>query len=59
MSSPIWYKMGLEAVIRAWLEREIKRKRGLETKFEDDGCSKPVSDELLIQSLIDKMFVSV
>ena len=40
------------------LEKEIKRKRSLETKFEGDGCSKPVSDELLIQSVIDKMVFS-
>ncbi len=46
LSYPILYELGFEAAVAEWLEEKIQAKHGIETKFEDDGQPKPLSDDI-------------
>ena len=46
LSSPILNELGLEVAVAEWLREQIREKHGIETKFEDDGQSKPLSDDI-------------
>ena len=46
LSYPILYELGFEAAVAEWLEEKIQVKHGIETKFEDDGQTKPLSDDI-------------
>jgi PAS domain S-box-containing protein len=48
LSSPILYELGFEAAVSEWLEEQIGKKHGIKTKFEDDGRSKPLEDDIQI-----------
>jgi len=48
LSSPLLYEAGLESAIKEWLNKEIRKKHGLETDFADDGSAKPLAEDIMI-----------
>ena len=46
LGSPTLYELGLEAVIRKWLNEEVQQKHGIKTEFWDDSQSKPLDDDV-------------
>jgi signal transduction histidine kinase len=50
LSYPILYELGFEAAVAEWLTEQIEEKHGIKARFEDDGRSKPLDDD--IQALL-------
>ena len=48
LGSPILYELGLEAAIEEWMGDEVRDKHGISTRFENDGCPKPLAEEMKV-----------
>lgn len=48
LSSPVLYELGFEKAVAGWLTRQIEKKHGIATEFEDDGQDKPLDDDVRV-----------
>lgn len=48
LSSPVLYELGFEKAVAGWLTRQIEKKHGIATDFEDDGQDKPLDDNVRV-----------
>jgi len=48
LSSPILHELGFEVAVAEWLSEQVEQKHGIETKFEDDGKPKPLSEDVCV-----------
>ncbi|MHC4365579.1 MAG: PAS domain-containing sensor histidine kinase, partial [Planctomycetota bacterium] len=48
LSSPVLYELGFEKAVAGWLTRQIEKKHGIATEFEDDGEDKPLGDDVRV-----------
>ena len=48
LSSPVLYELGFEKAVAGWLTRQIEKKHGIATEFEDDGQDKPLEDDVRV-----------
>jgi PAS domain S-box-containing protein len=48
LSYPILYELGFEEAVSDWLLEQIQKKHGINTEFYDDGCAKPIDDDVRV-----------
>ncbi len=48
LSSPLLYELGFEKAVAGWLTRQIEKKHGIATEFEDDGQDKPLEEDVRV-----------
>ncbi len=48
LSYPILYEIGFEAAVAEWLQEQVQKKHGIITEFLDDGCAKPLDDDVRV-----------
>ncbi|UCF42238.1 MAG: PAS domain S-box protein [Planctomycetota bacterium] len=48
LSSPVLYEFGFEKAVAGWLTRQIEKKHGIATEFEDDGQEKPLDEDVRV-----------
>ncbi|MHC4719961.1 MAG: sensor histidine kinase, partial [Planctomycetota bacterium] len=48
LSSPVLYELGFEKAVVGWLRRQIEKKHGIATEFEDDGQDKPLDEDVRV-----------
>jgi len=54
-------RFGYERTTAQWLEKQVREAHGLQTEFADDGCAKPLTDEvrILLFEAVRELLVNV
>ncbi len=60
LSPPVLYELGFVAAVE-WLTKQARQQHGLETEFTDDGCAKPLDDDIrvLLFQAVRELLVNV